>query len=236
MVQGHPGWRRCSSVTYAQYSPSSRLASRAPRSGTYATHHASRGLAATRRKDALQRDAEVERQVRLQVVVRLVAAGRREGLRPPSRRWTRQPASCTGCRRRTAGPARRPPGRSGWSSTPARCSACAWDGISLSSSVTVSLPPVSPRSCSDSPGPCPGCIGARPCRSGRAKFDLAVAAVGRPEQREERGVLRQRQQLPVAPRPALRREVEREDADLCDKRIGHFSPVMLVIARPPIGL
>ena len=41
---GHPGWRRCSSVPYAQYAPSSRLAIRAPRSGTYATHHASRGL------------------------------------------------------------------------------------------------------------------------------------------------------------------------------------------------
>ncbi len=35
-------------------------------------------------------------------------------------------------------------------------------GISVSSRVTVSVPPVSPRSCSDRPGPCPGCIGARP--------------------------------------------------------------------------
>ena len=34
---GHPPWRRFSSVTYAQYSPSSCLASRVPRSGTYAT-------------------------------------------------------------------------------------------------------------------------------------------------------------------------------------------------------
>ena len=31
---GHPGWRRCSSLTYAQYARSSRLASRAPRSAT----------------------------------------------------------------------------------------------------------------------------------------------------------------------------------------------------------
>jgi hypothetical protein len=42
---GHPGWRRCSSLTYAQYARSSRLAIRAPRSGPYATHHGSRGLA-----------------------------------------------------------------------------------------------------------------------------------------------------------------------------------------------
>src|SRR5829696_6279747 len=41
---GHPRWRRCSSVEYAQYSSSSRLASGAPRSGTYASHHVSRGL------------------------------------------------------------------------------------------------------------------------------------------------------------------------------------------------
>ena len=45
---GHPAWLRCSSLKYAQYSRSSRLAVRAPRSGTYATHHASRGLAARR--------------------------------------------------------------------------------------------------------------------------------------------------------------------------------------------
>jgi tetratricopeptide (TPR) repeat protein len=42
---GHPVWRRCSSLTYAQYARSSRLASRAPRSGPYASHHGSRGLA-----------------------------------------------------------------------------------------------------------------------------------------------------------------------------------------------
>ncbi len=41
----HPASRRCSSLRYAQYPRSSRLAIRAPRSGTYATHHASRGLA-----------------------------------------------------------------------------------------------------------------------------------------------------------------------------------------------
>jgi hypothetical protein len=42
---GHPGWRRCSSLKYSRYSHSSRLASRAPRSGTCASHHVSRGLA-----------------------------------------------------------------------------------------------------------------------------------------------------------------------------------------------
>jgi hypothetical protein len=37
---GHPGWRRCLSLTNSRFARSSRLASRAPRSGTYATNHA----------------------------------------------------------------------------------------------------------------------------------------------------------------------------------------------------
>ncbi len=41
---GHPGWRRCSSLKYSRYSRSSRLAIRAPRSGTYAAIHADRAL------------------------------------------------------------------------------------------------------------------------------------------------------------------------------------------------
>jgi hypothetical protein len=42
---GHPVWLRCSSLKYAQYSHSSRLAIRAPRSGTYATNYCSGTLA-----------------------------------------------------------------------------------------------------------------------------------------------------------------------------------------------
>src|SRR6266513_4571890 len=41
---GHPGWLRCSSLTYSRYARSSRLAIRAPRSGTYATNHCYRTL------------------------------------------------------------------------------------------------------------------------------------------------------------------------------------------------
>ena len=36
---GHPAWLRCSSLKYSRYARSSRLASRAPRSGTSATNH-----------------------------------------------------------------------------------------------------------------------------------------------------------------------------------------------------
>src|ERR687887_2628740 len=51
---------------------------------------------------------------------------------------------------------------------------CECAGISDSRSETVSLPPVSPRSCSESPGPWPGCMGARPWRSGSAKLLLPL--------------------------------------------------------------
>ncbi len=37
---GHPAWRRCSSLTNPRFARSSRLASRAPRSGTHATNYA----------------------------------------------------------------------------------------------------------------------------------------------------------------------------------------------------
>ena len=53
----------------------------------------------------------------------------------------------------------------------------------------------------------------------------AVAAIGRAEDREQGVVLRDRHQLAVAPRPALRREVEAETADLAD--IGGSHPALL---------
>ena len=126
----------------------------------------------------------------------------------------------TACRRPTGQALSSELGVTGMS--PAWCEPCsAWlcDGISLSSSVTVSEPPVSPRSCSDRPGPWPGCIGALALHVRQREVALAVAAIGGAEQREQRGVLRERQDLPVAKRPALGREVEREDADFGDERI-----------------
>ena len=56
---------------------------------------------------------------------------------------------------------------------------------------------------------------------GQGEVALAVAAVGGAQQREQRGVLRDRQQLAVAPGPAPRREVERENSDFSDKWISH---------------
>src|SRR4051812_11910588 len=45
---GHPGWLRCFSLTYDRYARSSRLAIRAPRPGTHASHHDSGGPAKRR--------------------------------------------------------------------------------------------------------------------------------------------------------------------------------------------
>src|SRR5438128_3868131 len=45
---GHPGSLRCSSLRYSRYPRSSRLAIRAPRSGTYATIHGDGTLARRR--------------------------------------------------------------------------------------------------------------------------------------------------------------------------------------------
>jgi hypothetical protein len=58
---------------------------------------------------------------------------------------------------------------------------------------------------------------------GQREVRLAVAAVRGAEEGEQGGVLRQRQELPVAPGPALGGEVEGEDADFRDERIGHGS-------------
>ena len=56
--------------------------------------------------------------------------------------------------------------------------------------------------------PLPTWIGVRPRRSGSAKFDRPSPPKVVPEQREQRLVLIDRQQLPVAQRPSLRRETE----------------------------
>src|SRR5215208_1102726 len=56
---------------------------------------------------------------------------------------------------------------------------------------------------------------------GQSEVALAIPTIGGPEQREERGVLRERQELAVAPGPALGCEVEWKNPDLSDERIGH---------------
>ncbi len=58
---------------------------------------------------------------------------------------------------------------------------------------------------------------------GQAKGGLPVAAVGRADQLEEGRVLVDRHQRTVAERPALRREVEADDADFTDEWLSHDS-------------
>src|SRR5436190_22462783 len=54
-----------------------------------------------------------------------------------------------------------------------------------------------------------------------AKVHAAVAAIGGAEEGEERLVLVDRQQLPVAERPPLRREAKTHDSDFGKKRFSH---------------
>jgi hypothetical protein len=56
---------------------------------------------------------------------------------------------------------------------------------------------------------------------GKCEVRLSISSIGCAQQREQRRILGQRQELPIAPSPALGGEVERKDADLCNEWIGH---------------
>ena len=63
---------------------------------------------------------------------------------------------------------------------------------------------------------------------GQPKVHAPIAAVGRAEQREERLILVDGQQLPVAQRPAFRGEAERHDANFREKRFSHIFVSLLL--------
>jgi hypothetical protein len=71
------------------------------------------------------------------------------------------------------------------------------------------------------PRPGPRWIGTRDCRLGKAKVVVPSPPYVVPRRLEQSGVLADRQQLAVAERPALRREVEAEHPDLAEKRLRH---------------
>ena len=86
---GHPDWRRCFSLTYAQYSRSSRLASRAPRSRTYPRNHGSRGLAVCGESPASHRHESVGPRTRTDKAA-LALSGRSATRRSRTRRDHRE--------------------------------------------------------------------------------------------------------------------------------------------------
>src|SRR6185436_8625550 len=55
----------------------------------------------------------------------------------------------------------------------------------------------------------------------QGKGALAIAAIGCSQQRKQSRVLGNRHQLTAAKRPSLGREVERKDANLSNKWVGH---------------
>jgi len=90
-------------------------------------------------------------------------------------------------------------------------------GICAIVRLSTSVPPTSPSDRLLRPGACPGCIGARPRRSGRGERGLAVSGVRGADNREQRHVLIDRKDLAAAQRPAAGREVAGEHHDLANE-------------------
>src|SRR5579864_6369526 len=70
-----------------------------------------------------------------------------------------------------------------------------------------------------------GLHGRAALQVGKLEIALAIAAVGGSEERKQRGVLRERQDLPVTQRPPLGREVSGEDSNFGEKWIRHECPL-----------
>ena len=87
--------------------------------------------------------------------------------------------------------------------------------------------------CSESPSAAIARI-SPPLEIRQPRRGASVAAVGRSENREQRRVLRDGQQLAVAKRPAPRREIAAEHDDLTDERFHECSPAS-VIRQPGVA-
>ena len=98
-------------------------------------------------------------------------------------------------------------GSSSFASSPVAKTVCVWSGISETSSVMDSTPTHLAEVAQRESLPLAGLHGSVSLQVGQREGGLAVTAVGRAEQREERGVLRDRHQLPVAEGPAGRRKL-----------------------------
>ena len=127
-----------------------------------------------RREDALQGDAEVERQVGLHVVVRQAAAGERDsacgdiGPRLSAGSAAYRSRRCWSCRSTRSG-ARRVVGRRAVLAAQ-RVGVVRDLGLEQGDGLDAAL--LARGTWSDRPGPWPWCIGALPCRSGSAKVLL----------------------------------------------------------------
>src|SRR5437870_1613825 len=62
-----------------------------------------------------------------------------------------------------------------------------------------------------------------------------VAAIGGADDREQRGVVSDRQQLAVAERPPLRREIEAEAADFANVGLSHLALLNSATGKCPAG-
>jgi hypothetical protein len=111
-----------------------------------------------------------------------------------------------------------------------------WLGICVSSNVTLSSPPVSPMSTISRPGTLALAPRYRTLEVGQREIARAVAAVLGAEQREQRGVLRDGQNLPLAKCPADWREVECKQSNFGDKWVHRDAPYRSRPPRPATGV
>src|SRR5687768_14712842 len=73
--------------------------------------------------------------------------------------------------------------------------------------------------------PLPGMHRRAPLQVGQREGGLAVAAIERAQQREQRRVLGDRHELSVAPRPTRGCEVEAKNPNFSDEGVGHRLPL-----------
>ena len=177
------------------------------------------------REHAAERDDESDREVRLQVVVRQAATGGRESLRVHRRGVAggriqirgRSPPRSGHCPDVAGGAEHR-----GWIRRCGKARGRVLVGREMSGGErhlgqSASLPEVVKRQPRTLPHP----QWRAPLEIRQAEGANPVATVRGSEQREERGVLRDREELAVAKGIVLRGKVARKHSDFCDERTGH---------------
>ena len=174
-----------------------------------------------RREDALEGDVEVEGQVGLHVVVRLAAAGRRQRLRATSGPRAARPVPCRRCAFCDRAMLRALDGVCTSAKSVLARSVWLCAGISDSSRVTVSEPPVSPQVVQAEAGPLTGMHrqpgpGGRAGRRSTCRPRRTSCRAGRTARCSARSASAVR-----CTTPTLGREVEREDPDLGYERVCH---------------
>ena len=177
---------------------------------------------AASREDALERDAEIQNQVRHQIVMREIAPGRPNRVRIhyakvaiDRQKYISTAAPADGLRRRRQFAVRRHHFRHQAVGVKGHLRLQKSDALFAADFAEVVDGPTRARLiATDMQGH--AILQIRQCKGA-----LAISPVKRPEQREKCCVLRERQELPIAKSPSRWSKVERENANFGDKWVGH---------------